>query len=141
MLEPMAIRTLTVPANSQTISFFDTTKGLLETNTSAATAAAPGTLRGQFTGARLYGSFTPVAQQITVTFETMANPAGTAATAFVTDTSAPNAGSKVIASGDTWQWNWLIGNEDGRIRLTSAATKPDSIGFSATLVWDRSSGA
>lgn len=141
MRQALAITSVPLPANSGTVILIDSTRRLLESTASAASAQAPGSYRCAWTGARLTGSVTPTGQTITITYEIMHNSAGTTSSAFSTDTNAPGGGTQTVATTVTQPFSWLPATNDFRIRITAGATAPTALAATCELIWDRTSGA
>lgn len=137
---PMTFGKPPLPGNSQHTYICDSTKGLSETISAGASAAAPGTLRRMWQGARLFGTVTPTGQAVTVYFEVLKDPDGTTSSAWTQDTNGPDGGSRSVAAGTSWPWNWLPPAADWRIRVEAGATAPSDIDSDATMVFDRTSG-
>lgn len=138
----MNINSVPLPANSGHVLLIDSTRRLIQSTISAASAQAPGTYRSAWKGARITGSITPTGQTITVTFELLIAPSGTTSAAFATDTNVSNtvAGVATVVSGATFTFSWLPTTGDFRIRITAGATAPSAIDVDCVATWGRTSG-
>lgn len=130
-----------VPAANQTVPLLDTTQwGDAPHWTSTATTPGPGRMRAVLYGGRVSGNISPVGQGLTVTFESLINPAATTNAAYGLDANAPNAGTATVAAGDTYTFDWLPRFGDWRILVTAGATPPSAIASQVIVNWDRNAG-
>lgn len=130
-----------LPGNSQYTYIVDTTKLGRQDIAAVAARTAPGTERGILSGARVFGTISPTGQSVTVTFLNLKDPQGSTSAAWAQDASGPDTGTKVIAAGDTYRYNWLPSTADWAIEILAGASAPTDIDYSTTVVTgDRSSG-
>lgn len=141
-MDPLIITgQMPVPAASQIVPLLDSTAWNDSAPwTTTATTPGPGRSRAQLAGARVAGNVHPVGQSVTVTFEALNRPDLATNAAYETDPNAPDSGSKVVAAGDTYPFNWLPTFADWRITVTAGATPPTSIASQVMVIWDRNAG-
>jgi hypothetical protein len=130
-----------VAAASQTVPLFDSTAWNDSPHfTSTATTPGPGRSRAVLCGGRVSGNITPVGQGVTVTFESLLDPSATTNAGFGVDPNAPDAGTKVVAAGATYVFDWLPRFGDWRILVTNGATPPTTIASQVMITFDRNAG-
>jgi len=137
---PPTIKFAGSPGNSQYMMAVDSTRGLVETPTAGSSRLAPGTLRGMWAGRRCHGTVAPAGQALTVTFLRMKDPSLTTNSAWEVDPDGPNNGTKSVAAGDSWGFNYMPTAADWAIEFQAGATAPTSIAGQAVIERQRTSG-
>jgi len=139
--DPLSVDCTTVPANSAFVVVLDSTRGLMNTQTSVATGGAglvPGPYRSRWAGAAVRYTALCTTQNETVLEQILTGKAGTAAD---WETQGAAGSQTVTAGGTTLAREWKPLGHDFRLVVQAGATAPATSVLQVTVIWGEDVGS
>jgi hypothetical protein len=138
--DPLSIDCTAVPANSAFVVVLDSTRGLMNPQTSVATGGAglvPGLYRSRWAGASVRYTALCTTQNMTVLEQIKTGMAGT-----VADWETQGAaGSQTVTAGTTLTREWKPLGHDFRLVVQAGATAPATSVLQVTVTWGEDVGS